>query len=125
VLDQVLGGALAELADDRTAGRASRRRLDRLTAAGVRLSLGAGRCRPAEPGGVDMRGTDVVTGFIGGCPLLPIVAAELSGLLGAVVEAWSDSGVRCAGAARANCCRRKPDLDEASLGGFGLHEAKR
>ena len=72
-----------------------------------------------------MRGTDVVTGFIGGCPLLPIVAAELSGLLGAVVEAWSDSGVRCAGAARANCCRRKPDFDEASLGGFGLHEAKR
>jgi hypothetical protein len=43
-----------------------------------------------------MRGTDVVTGFIGGCPLLPIVAAELSGLLGAAVEAWSDFGVRCA-----------------------------
>ena len=35
MLDQVLGGALAELADDRTAGRASRRRLDRLTAAGM------------------------------------------------------------------------------------------
>ena len=66
MLDEVLGGALAELADDRTAGRASRRRLDPLTAAGVRVSLGAGRCRPAEPGGVDMRGTDVVTGFIGG-----------------------------------------------------------
>ena len=29
-----------------------------------------------------MRGTDVVTGFIGGCPLLPVGAAELSGLLG-------------------------------------------
>jgi acetoacetyl-CoA synthetase len=39
-------------------------------------------------------GTDVVTAFIGGCPLVPIVAGELNCIcLGAAVEAWSDDGV--------------------------------
>ena len=38
-------------------------------------------------------GTDVVTAFIGGCPLLPIRAGELNAIcLGAPVEAWSDEG---------------------------------
>ena len=38
-------------------------------------------------------GTDVVTAFIGGCPLVPIVAGELNCIcLGAAVEAWSDEG---------------------------------
>ena len=38
-------------------------------------------------------GTDVVTAFIGGCPLLPVVAGELNAIcLGAAVEAWSDEG---------------------------------
>lgn len=38
-------------------------------------------------------GTDVVTAFIGGCPLVPVVAGELSCLfLGAAVQAWSDAG---------------------------------
>jgi acetoacetyl-CoA synthetase len=35
-------------------------------------------------------GTDVVTAFIGGCPLVPIVAGELNVIcLGAAVEAWT------------------------------------
>ncbi len=38
-------------------------------------------------------GTDVVTAFIGGCPLVPIRAGELNvRCLGAAVEAWGDSG---------------------------------
>ena len=39
-------------------------------------------------------GTDLVTAFIGGCPVLPIVAGELNcrRALGAAVEAWSDDG---------------------------------
>jgi acetoacetyl-CoA synthetase len=38
-------------------------------------------------------GTDMVTAFIGGCPLVPIVAGELNCIcLGAAVEAWSDAG---------------------------------
>ena len=38
-------------------------------------------------------GTDLVTAFVGGCPLLPIVAGELNCIcLGAAVEAWSDEG---------------------------------
>jgi acetoacetyl-CoA synthetase len=38
-------------------------------------------------------GTDVVTAFIGGSPLVPVVAGELSCLcLGAAVEAWDDDG---------------------------------
>ena len=36
-------------------------------------------------------GTDVVTAFIGGCPLVPIRAGELNVLcLGAAIEAWAD-----------------------------------
>ena len=36
-------------------------------------------------------GTDVVTAFIGGCPLVPIRAGELNVLcLGAAIEAWTD-----------------------------------
>ena len=38
-------------------------------------------------------GTDVVTAFIGGCPLVPIRAGELNVLcLGAAIEAWADGG---------------------------------
>ena len=38
-------------------------------------------------------GTDVVTAFIGGCPLVPIRAGELNVLcLGAAIEAWGDGG---------------------------------
>lgn len=38
-------------------------------------------------------GTDVVTAFIGGCPLVPIRAGELNVLcLGAAVEAWGEGG---------------------------------
>jgi acetoacetyl-CoA synthetase len=36
-------------------------------------------------------GTDVVTAFIGGCPIVPIVAGELNVIcLGADVQAWTD-----------------------------------
>jgi acetoacetyl-CoA synthetase len=38
-------------------------------------------------------GTDVVTAFIGGCPLVPIRAGELNVIcLGAAIEAWADEG---------------------------------
>jgi acetoacetyl-CoA synthetase len=38
-------------------------------------------------------GTDVVTAFIGGCPLVPITAGELNALcLGVAVQAWGDGG---------------------------------
>ena len=38
-------------------------------------------------------GTDVCTAFIGGCPILPVVAGELSCLcLGAAIESWSGRG---------------------------------
>lgn len=38
-------------------------------------------------------GTDVCTAFIGGCPLLPVVAGELNCLcLGAAIEAWVGEG---------------------------------
>jgi acetoacetyl-CoA synthetase len=45
-------------------------------------------------------GTDLVTAFIGGCPVMPIVAGELNCLgLGAAIEAWSDAGVPVIGEA--------------------------
>jgi acetoacetyl-CoA synthetase len=38
-------------------------------------------------------GTDVCTAFIGGCPILPVVAGELSCIcLGAPIESWSGQG---------------------------------
>jgi len=38
-------------------------------------------------------GTDVASGFVGGCPLLPVRAGEIQGRsLGARVEAWNDDG---------------------------------
>ena len=41
-----------------------------------------------------------MTAFIGGCPVLPIVAGELNCLcLGAAIEAWSDAGVPVIGEA--------------------------
>jgi acetoacetyl-CoA synthetase len=45
-------------------------------------------------------GTDVVTAFIGGCPLVPIVAGELNCIcLGAPVEAWVDADTPVVGQA--------------------------
>lgn len=45
-------------------------------------------------------GTDVVTAFIGGCPLVPIVAGELNCIcLGAAVEAWTDADTPVVGQA--------------------------
>ncbi|OBG21003.1 acetoacetate--CoA ligase [Mycobacterium sp. 852002-51057_SCH5723018] len=38
-------------------------------------------------------GTDVCTAFIGGCPILPVEAGELSSIcLGAAIESWSGEG---------------------------------
>ncbi|HEX3287272.1 MAG TPA: acetoacetate--CoA ligase, partial [Mycobacterium sp.] len=45
-------------------------------------------------------GTDVVTAFIGGCPLVPIVAGELNVIcLGAAVEAWTGENTAVVGQA--------------------------
>ena len=45
-------------------------------------------------------GTDVVTAFIGGCPLVPIVAGELNVIcLGVAVEAWTDANTPVIGQA--------------------------
>ncbi len=62
-----------------------------LPAAGFRwVQDGVGRQIPVVSAS---GGTDVVTAFIGGCPLVPVVAGELSCLfLGAAVQAWSDAG---------------------------------
>jgi acetoacetyl-CoA synthetase len=62
-----------------------------LPAAGFRwIQDGVGRPVPV----ISMSGgTDVVTAFIGGCPLVPIRAGELNVLcLGVAVEAWGDGG---------------------------------
>ena len=43
-------------------------------------------------------GTDVVSAFIGGCPLVPIRAGELNVIcLGAAIEAWGDEGTPVSG----------------------------
>ena len=45
-------------------------------------------------------GTDLVTAFIGGCPLVPIVAGELNVIcLAAAVEAWTDADTPVVGQA--------------------------
>ncbi len=45
-------------------------------------------------------GTDVVTAFIGGCPLVPIVAGELNVIcLGVDVQAWTDADTPVVGEA--------------------------
>ncbi|MGE2817836.1 acetoacetate--CoA ligase [Mycobacterium heidelbergense] len=62
-----------------------------LPAAGFRwVQEGLGRCVPV----ISMSGgTDVCTAFLGGCPILPVVAGELSCIcLGAAVESWSADG---------------------------------
>ncbi|OBF12989.1 acetoacetate--CoA ligase [Mycobacterium sp. ACS4331] len=63
-----------------------------LPASGFRwVQEGVGRRIPVQS---CSGGTDVVTAFIGGSPLVPVVAGELSCLsLGAAVEAWEDGGV--------------------------------
>ena len=68
------------------------RRLNRFAvpASGFRwIQEGVGRPVPV----ISMSGgTDVVTAFIGGCPLVPIVAGELNVIcLGADVQAWTDA----------------------------------
>lgn len=41
-------------------------------------------------------GTDICSAFVGGSPVLPVRAGEISGsFLGAAVEAWDPSGARC------------------------------
>ncbi len=59
-----------------------------LPASGFRwVQEGVGRRIPVQS---CSGGTDVVTAFIGSCPLVPVVAGELSCLsLGAAIEAWS------------------------------------
>lgn len=38
-------------------------------------------------------GTDIVTGFFGGAPLLPVYASEMSGpMLGVAIDAWDEGG---------------------------------
>lgn len=61
-----------------------------LPASGYRwLQEGVGRRIPVVSAS---GGTDVVTAFIGGCPLVPIRAGELNVLcLGAAIEAWADA----------------------------------
>lgn len=62
-----------------------------LPASGFRwVQEGLGRCVPV----ISMSGgTDVCTAFLGGCPILPVVAGELSCIcLGAAVESWSADG---------------------------------
>ncbi|OCB30374.1 acetoacetate-CoA ligase [Mycobacterium malmoense] len=59
-----------------------------LPAAGFRwVQKGLGRAVPV----ISMSGgTDVCTAFIGGCPILPVVAGELSCIcLGAAIESWT------------------------------------
>ena len=60
-----------------------------LPASGYRwIQEGLGRAVPIVSAS---GGTDVVTAFIGGCPLVPIRAGELNVLcLGAAIEAWAD-----------------------------------
>jgi acetoacetyl-CoA synthetase len=62
-----------------------------LPASGYRwIQQGLGRAIPIVSAS---GGTDVVTAFIGGCPLVPIRAGELNVLcLGAAIEAWAESG---------------------------------
>lgn len=62
-----------------------------LPASGYRwIQEGLGRSVPVVSAS---GGTDVVTAFIGGCPLVPIRAGELNVLcLGAAIEAWGDGG---------------------------------
>jgi len=62
-----------------------------LPASGFRwVQEGLGRSVPV----ISMSGgTDVCTAFIGGCPILPVVAGELNCIcLGAAIEAWSGPG---------------------------------
>ncbi|GFG52873.1 acetoacetate--CoA ligase [Mycolicibacterium agri] len=69
-----------------------------LPAAGFRwIQEGVGRQLPV----MSMSGgTDVVTAFIGGCPLVPIVAGELNVIcLGADVQAWTDENTPVVGEA--------------------------
>ena len=62
-----------------------------LPASGFRwIQQGLGRSVPVVSAS---GGTDVVTAFIGGCPLVPIRAGELNVLcLGAAIEAWGEGG---------------------------------
>ena len=62
-----------------------------LPASGFRwVQEGLGRSVPV----ISMSGgTDVCTAFLGGCPILPVVAGELSCIcLGAAIESWSGQG---------------------------------
>lgn len=69
-----------------------------LPASGFRwVQRGVGRHVPVQS---CSGGTDVVTAFIGSCPLMPVVAGELSCLsLGAAIEARSDAGKPVIGSA--------------------------
>ena len=69
----------------------SGRRVRRCPPSGFRwIQEGIGRPVPV----ISMSGgTDVVTAFIGGCPLVPIRAGELNVIcLGVAAEAWGDGG---------------------------------
>ena len=61
------------------------------------MQAGLGRVIPVQS---CSGGTDVVTAFIGSCPVVPVVAGELSCLaLGAAIEAWEDDGHAVIGSA--------------------------
>ncbi len=74
-----------------------------LPASGFRwVQEGLGRSVPV----ISMSGgTDVCTAFIGGCPILPVVAGELSCIcLGAAIEAWTGPRTARSSGKRANWC---------------------
>ena len=73
---------------------AARHRLDRVAAAarGVQLGVRA-RSSPTCCSGSFSGGTDLCTGFVGPCPLLPVRTGVISGrCLGAAVEAYDEDG---------------------------------